>query len=252
LRLGRPARITRIAKVGAILVLACGVLASAQPVPAGLTIHPVSIQLVADATAAALTVHNHRDSDLRFQIRAFEWSQQQGSDQLTPSDALLVSPPLGVAKAGTDQTVRMLLRRPAQGKEATYRILFDEIPPPPRPGTIAIALRLSIPVFVEPPSQILVPPHLVWSVESDGRDTFLVAINDGGSHQTVRDITLASSGGQILRVENAGPYVLAGSTRRWRILVPRPLPSTGETLHLTAHTDTGSVDQTVAVRNVRS
>ncbi len=233
-------------------MLACGALASAQPAPIGLTIHPVTIQLVADATAATLTIHNYRASDLRFQIRAYEWSQQAGVDQLAPSDALLVSPPLGVAKAGTYQTVRMLLRHPAQGKETTYRILFDEIPPPPRPGTVAIALRLSIPVFAEPPSQILVPPHLAWSVESDGRDTFLVAVNDGGSHETVRDIALASSGGQTLKVENSGPYVLADSTRRWRILSPRSLPSTGATLHLTAHTDTGSVDQTVAVRNVRS
>jgi fimbrial chaperone protein len=242
----------RIAKAGAILALACGTLATAQPTPVGLTILPVTIRLVSNETATTLTILNHRDSDLRFQIRAFEWSQQQGTDQLTPSDALLVSPPLGVAKAGTDQTVRMLLRRPAQGKEATYRILFDEIPPPPTPGTIAIALRLSIPVFVEPPSQMPMPPHLVWSVESDGRDTFLVAVNDGGSHEAVRNIMLTSTGGQTLKIENAGPYVLAGSTRRWRILVPRSVRSTGETMHLTAQTDTEPVDQTVAVRNVRS
>ena len=241
------AKTTRIVLSGAILALAGVTLAMAQPTAVGLTILPVTIRLESNEPAATLTIHNQRDNDLRFQIRAFAWSQEHGTDQLTPSDALLVSPPLGVAKAGADQTVRMLLRGPAQGKEATYRILFDEIPPPPSPGTITIAIRFSIPVFAEPPS--LAPPHLVWSVESDGRESFLVAVNDGGSHQAVRDIALISSSGQTLKVESAGPYVLAGSTRRWRIL---GLRSTGETVHLTAHTDTGSVDQTVAVRNAPS
>jgi fimbrial chaperone protein len=234
--------------VGALLTLASGVPAGAQQASPGLTIFPVTIQFASDETAAALTIHNHRDSDLKFQIRSFEWSQKDGADLLTPSDALLVSPPLGVAKAGADQTVRMVLRRPAQGNEATYRILFDEIPPPPRPGTITIALRLSIPIFVEPPSHT--PPHLAWAVESDGRDAFLVAVNNGGSHETVRDIALTSSGGRTLKIEKAGPYVLAGSTRRWRILTP--LISSDGTIHLAAHTDTGSIDRTVAVRNVRS
>lgn len=244
------AEIARIGTVGgAILMLAGGTPAVAQPAASGLTIFPVTIRLESDKTAAVFTIHNQRDSDLKFQIRVFGWSQEHSADQLTPSDALLVSPPLGVAKAGSNQTVRMLLRRAVQDKEAAYRILFDEIPPPSSPGRITIALRLSIPVFVEPPSAI--PPHLVWSVESDGRDSFLVAVNDGGSHQAVRDITLTSSGGRALKIENAGPYVLAGSARRWRILEPGPLHSTGETMHLTAHTDTASVDQTVAVRNVR-
>lgn len=248
LRARWPAEIAFIGMVGAILMFAGGAPAIAQPA-IGLTIFPVTIRLESNKTAAALTIHNQRDSDLRFQIRVFGWNQDHSTDQLSPSDALLVSPPLGVAKVGSDQTVRMLLRRPAQDKEAAYRILFDEIPPPPSPGKITIALRLSIPVFVEPPAAI--PPHLIWSVESDGRDSFLVAVNDGGSHQAVHDITLTSSGGQALKIENAGPYVLAGSARRWRILVPDSLHISGETMHLTARTDAASVDQTVVVRNVR-
>jgi fimbrial chaperone protein len=243
-----PAKTARTAIVGAILTLVCAVPAGTQQPAAGVTVFPVTIQLTSDVMAAALTIHNHRDSDLKFQIRSFEWNQAGGADQLAPSDALLVSPPLGVVKAGGDQTVRMVLRRSAQGNEATYRILFDEIPPPPRPGTITIALRLSIPIFVEPPSHV--PPHLAWSVESDDHAAFLVAVNDGGTHEAARDIVLTSPGGQTLKIENTGPYVLAGSTRRWRILTP--LPSGGGMMHLAAHTDTsGSIDRTIAVRNVR-
>ena len=229
----------RAACVAVLALAGAGVQAQGD----GLTIYPVNIELASGQRTAALTVQNHTDKDTAFQIRAFAWSQDD-SERLVPTDALLVSPPLGTLAAGKSQVVRLVLRDPAQGREVAFRILFDQIQPPPAPGAVNFALRLSIPVFAEPPARVF--PHIRWSVEG----TSLVAVNDGGSHETVRNITIATPNGRVLRVEqNLSPYVLGGATRRWRILTPNnELSSTS--LRLKAQADSGAIDQPLTVRNL--
>lgn len=222
------------------------IAATAQAQTAGLTIYPVTIQLGPGERAAVLTIQNHNDTDTTFQIRAFSWSQQNGAEQLLPTDALVVSPPLGTVAAGKSQVVRLVLRQPAQQREATFRILFDQILAPPRPGSVNFALRLSIPVFAEPSTHVF--PHLRWSVEQ----SYLVAVNDGGSHETVRGIAITAPNGRPLQVEqNVSPYVLPGATRRWQILTPNFSASGSAPLRLKAEADTGAIDQPLLARNVQ-
>lgn len=211
----------------------------------GISVMPVTIQMVPGLMTAALTVTNEGDSETSFQVRAFAWSQGPGgNDQLATSDELLASPPLGTIAAGGRQVVRLVLRRPAQGKESAYRILLDQIPPPASPGTVRVALRLSIPIFAEPASRIA--PHLQWRVEASTGENRLVAVNKGGRHERVRDIVIAASGGGAPKVEaNVSPYILAGATRSWKILASGLVP--GASLLLTARADAGAIDQPVRV-----
>jgi fimbrial chaperone protein len=241
--LGRrgPARAALCCLAAAIWAAAAIGAAQSQ----GLTVLPVSIDLPPGQMAAAMTVINQGDGETSFQVRSFAWRQPGGEDQLAATDELLASPPLGTIPPGGTQVVRLVLRRPAQAQEATYRILFDQIPPPAAPGTVRIALRLSIPVFAQPPTRVA--PHLQWRIESSGRQASLVAVNDGSHHEAVRDIALSQTGGAAVKIESgASPYVLAGSTRRWRILSPG-VPSPGASMHLTAHADAAPVDQPVAI-----
>ena len=212
-----------------------------------LTVLPVSIQMAAGQMATTLTVINQGDSETSFQVRAFTWSQPgAGEDQLAATDELLASPPLATVAAGATQVVRMILRRPPQGQEASYRILLDQIPPPAAPGTVRIALRLSIPILAEPATRS--SATCAMADRKRRRTGALVAVNDGSRHETVRDIALATAGGGSLKVEaNISPYILAGATRRWRIVTPGPGPTLGASLHLTARADTGAIDQTVSV-----
>jgi fimbrial chaperone protein len=236
-----PPRLRYSAALATFFVLTA---ATARAQTAGLTIYPVTIQLGPGDKAAILTIQNHTDTDTTFQVRAFSWAQQDGSEQLLPTDLLLASPPLGTIAAGKSQVVRLVLRQSAQTREATFRILFDQILAPPKAGTVNFALRLSIPVFAEPPTHV--SPHLQWSVEH----STLVAVNDGGSHETVRDIAISAPGGRPLKIEeNVSPYVLAGATRRWQILTPDFAPSSSAPLRLKAAADTGAIDQAVTVRN---
>ncbi|QFG79824.1 molecular chaperone [Acidithiobacillus sp. 'AMD consortium'] len=211
-----------------------------------MTVLPVTIQMAPGQKATTLTVINHGHREIAFQVRAFAWTQLHGRNKLTPTAELLASPPLGTLAPGGRQIIRMVLRGPPQGREASYRILLDEIPPPAAPGMVRIALRMSIPIFAEP--QTRVAPHVLWQVERRNAQTFLVGINDGTRHETLRDIKLQAPGGGTLKVEsNINPYILAGATMRWHIVTPSSPLAPGAVLQLTARTNTGHIDQSVRV-----
>jgi fimbrial chaperone protein len=195
--------------------------------------------------ATSLTIINQSDIESAIQIRAFIWTQVDGKEQLTPSDDVLTSPPIATIAPGAIQVVRLVLHKPVVGHEATYRILLDQIPPVAAPGTVRIALRLSIPIFAPPATRVT--PRLAFHIEKDGGQSYLVAVNNGTSHDTLRDIALTNSDGSSVSVEaGASPYVLAASTRRWTISSEH-LPSHGGALHLTAQDIDRTITETVPI-----
>jgi len=232
--------------VAGLLLLMAGGAGHAQ----SLMVIPVNVQLPTGQKATTLTVTNHGTADTAIQIRAYAWNQQTGTDELADSDAVLVSPPLASIAAGATQVVRLILRQTPQGREATYRILVDQIPPPAEPGVVHIVLRMSIPIFAQP--AVRTAAHIKFHIERTGESAVLVATNDGGHHEVVRDaVLLTSDGRKLTTVSNASPYVLAGSTRRWPITAQGALPQSGETLRLTAHADSGVIEQQVPVVSLR-
>jgi fimbrial chaperone protein len=188
----------------AALVL-LGLLAICGAVRAqGIMVSPVNIEMAPGQMAAVLTVSNQSDHEIAFQIRAFAWQQSRtGDDQLTATDELQASPPIATIAAGASQVARLVLRRPPQGREVTYRILLDELSPPAEAGRVHIALRLSIPVFVEPAGRV--NPLVQWRITSQGGQAWLLAANDGTRHQTVRDLALRTTDGRALQVEVKAP-----------------------------------------------
>jgi fimbrial chaperone protein len=234
--------VAAIGFVPVLIVLLAGGAARAQ----SLMVLPVNIQMAPGQKATTVTVINKGDSETAIQIRAYAWNQPDGEDQLTTSDAVLVSPPLTSIAAGASQVVRLVLRQPPQGRESTYRIVLDQIPPPAVPGTVRVVLRMSIPIFAQPAARAI--PHVYFHIERDAEKIFLVALNDGGRHEAIREIVLSTSDGRKLKTQpSASPYVLAGATRRWSIDAQGPLPLPDETLQLTAHADSGAIEQQVHV-----
>ena len=233
------AAVTALAAASAILLFA-DPAASAQ----ALSVLPVNIFFSPGQKASSLTVTNVGTTETSIQIRAYAWSQRDGDDQLTDSDAVVLSPPLATIAPGASQVIRLILRQLPQGREATYRILVDQIPPPAEPGIVHMVLRMSIPIFAQPPTRAV--PHVQFHLEIDSGMLVLVGINDGLSHEAIHDIVLSTSDGRKLKEESsASPYILAGATRRWPIAAQGALPHPGETLQLTAHTDAGVIQQQV-------
>lgn len=230
-----------------VSLASAGLLGGVRPALASaLTVAPVSIEMAPDQMTTSLTLSNPGKQSVAFQIRAFAWDQQGGDDHLAATETLQFSPPLGTLTAGASQVVRLLLRRPAQGAEAGYRILIDQIPPPASPGTVSLVLRMSIPVFAEPAARV--SPDLQWGVDMDANHLRLVAVNSGGRHEVVRNLALRTADGSSLKVENgAFGYVLAGATRRWDVAQPAAALVAGTVLKLSAQTDHGPIDLDVPV-----
>jgi fimbrial chaperone protein len=228
--------------LGAGIFCLAGTAAQAQ----ALTVLPVNLTLPPGQLAGTLTVINKGDAETSVQMRALAWSQPGGVETLTASDEVLISPPIATIAAGATQVVRLVLRHPEQTKEGTFRILLDQIPPAASPGTVRIALRLSIPVFAEPASRA--SPHVAFRIENDAGHAYLVGANTGSRHDTVHDIGLTiSDGTNVPTATSASPYILADSTQRWELTGTGPLPQAGAVLHLTASAETGALSESVSV-----
>ncbi|MGZ3172056.1 MAG: fimbrial biogenesis chaperone [Croceibacterium sp.] len=237
--------LARLCCVAALLV--CASLpaydaASAQ----GIEVAPVNVQLAPGQQATTLTVTNHKAEKIAFQVRGFAWQQDaDGNDVLTPTDVLLSSPPIATVQAGGSQVVRLVLRQPPQGREATYRIVFDQLPPPSEPGVIHVLVRLSIPVFAEP--QVKVTPAVHWRVANQGGRWWLIAVNGGTRHLSVSKLKLVAPDGKELEVDiNSPPHILAGATRRWPIQATAAI-SPNEVLRLTGSADVGAIDERISI-----
>jgi fimbrial chaperone protein len=225
-----------------LFVALCAMPGRAQ----SLSVLPVNVLMQPGQSAATLTVTNQAGAVTSIQVRVYSWNQDGGEDHLTSSDAVVVSPPIASIPPGATQVVRLILRQPPQGREATYRILVDQIPPAAEPGIVRVVLRLSIPIFAEPVSRAL--PLVRFQVESDAGQIYLVAANHGLRHEAIRNIVLSTTDGRRFLLDRGTlPYVLAGATRRWHITAGDSLPQPGATLRLTAHADAGAIDEQVSV-----
>ena len=73
---------------------------AARPVPAGrrpagatsLQVAPTSLQLEARQRAGELWLTNSGTSPVTLQVRLFRWVQQDGQEQLLPTDELIATP----------------------------------------------------------------------------------------------------------------------------------------------------------------
>jgi fimbrial chaperone protein len=241
-------RITAAAQALAAVFLA--LLTASAASGQALSVVPVNIFLSPGQKATSLTVTNQGASETAIQIRAFDWSQKDNEDQLTASKDVVLSPPLTKIAPGASQVIRLILRQTPEYREATYRILLDQIPPPAEPGVVHVVLRQSIPIFARPTIRAF--PDVQFHVERDAQQLYLVAINAGILHETIRDIVLTAQDGRKLKPESgASPYIVAGATRRWRIAAQDSAPLPSETLQLTAKADAGAIDQQVRIAAAR-
>ncbi len=183
-----------------------GSLVSAQT----LEVTPVTVDLPSGGLTSTLQITNRGSLPTTIQVRPFAWSQPAGKDQLDPTPELLVSPPFCTLGAGESQTVRLVLRRPATTGEAAFRLLVDELPPAVAPGSVRVALRLSLPVFAAP--AVVARPALSWKV-ADGQDGVpaLVVRNDGARRIRLSDLRLSGKGLSATASGFSFRYVLAGS-----------------------------------------
>ncbi len=236
----RPGRVplsAHLARCAAALLFLSATLGA---IAGSFTANPVRLTVPAGATSTALLLENTGDQPVLVQAELVAWSQAGGKDVLTPSQDLVVSPPIFRIAAGASQTVRVGLLRPAApDREMTYRLFLQEVPEPRPAGEpgVSVALRLGLPIFVLPrgPSA----PQMAWRARPDREGITLTLTNSGNAHVQVLSCKLYGEDRKLVAEQQLAAYVLPGQSRSW--LIKTAQPWRGEKLRLTAQTSGGDV-----------
>jgi len=186
---------------------------------ASLRISPLSVTLRASQKAGAISITNPSEADMRVQVRVFRWSQQDGKDVFTPTQAIIASPPAALLHGHETYTIRLLRIAPeVAAREESYRLVIDELPP--SLGTedtdrgVQMLLRATVPVFCVTEEA---KPRLEWSVWREGDLLHARASNLGNRHARVSDLAITTSAGRISFGPGLNGYVLAGQSQTFEI-----------------------------------
>jgi fimbrial chaperone protein len=209
------------------LTLLLGATASASA--STYAVNPTQVVLSARTASRLVTLRNASKDPLRFQITTFRWDQTpRGEMVLEPTRDIVVYPSLLTVAPGEERTIRVGFTGVVGGKEATYRIFVEELPPAspqanPDAG-VRMLTRMGIPVFIQPQQPAgsieLSPLRLQGS-----RVTFSLR-NTGNVHvlpQRVRLHGTNRSGAATVAQDVASWYVLAGGVRDYEVEIPAAL-----------------------------
>lgn len=214
-------------------------------------VDPVRVVLSKQQQTSAITLKNTSDQPTTIQIQVVAWSQSSGQDVYVPSRELLVSPPIVTIPAKSEQIIRAALRRPADAsKELSYRINLQELPPPPAPDFkgVQVAMRVGLPVFVEP-LKGKAAANMVWDLQRlPDNQLKLTLQNKGNAHVQVTDFSLYLPGStQVIASESGSSYIMAGQSHSWLLKPVSTEKIAGSRLQLKAFTDAGDVDTSLAL-----
>lgn len=238
-----------------LLLIACAAVFGAPLAIAGsFDVNPIRVDLTPQMRSAAVTVRNSGDDPVVVQISVQAWSQSGGKDILTDTKDVIVSPPIATIPAGQAQIVRIGMRRaPDAQRELSYRMFLQEVPPPPRPGFqgLVVALRIGLPIFVQP-RQGTGKAALVWNLDTSSPDTLKLKVdNKGTAHIQISTIELFRGSGNDAVADFSGlAYVLSGQTRDWDLKLRDPAIKRGERLRMKVSTDAGSIDTEIELGGI--
>ena len=214
-------------------------------------VNPIRIELSGAKRIVAERVTNTGTEPVVVQMSVMAWTQDNGKNVLTPTREIIVSPPIATIAPGQEQIVRVGLRRaPDPQRELSYRLFVREVPPPPKPGFqgLVVALRIGLPIFVQP-REGRAKPVLVWSARLSGPAAIRLSLeNRGTGHIQISDLTLSEAGQKEPVAQEGGlAYILAGQSRQWDLALKKPLHDKNERLRLNASTDAGRIEAEIEV-----
>ncbi|MFK8259621.1 molecular chaperone [Erwinia sp. AnSW2-5] len=208
---------------GALFTLLLSVLALSAHAGNSVLIWPIDPKITQNDKATELWLENRGASTTLMQVRVFSWQQVNAQEQYQTQLQVVASPPVVRIEPGKRQLVRLIKQTPpADGQEAAYRVLLDEIPTPQAPGEnqagVTIQMRYSVPLFVygKGIDPATTRPELSWKlVDREGKQVLEIT-NRGSAHARLSNVTL---GGQVLSNSLFG-YVLANSSNTFPLTRP--------------------------------
>jgi len=197
----------------------------ATTIQASVSVSPVRLDLDAAHSRDVITIGNGGTEAKSYEAGVSAWSQSADSgDTYTPSDDVLVVPPIFTLQPGEQQTVRVgLMRNPDVDTELAYRVFFTELPPPqpeaPQQSGVTMRLRLGVPLFVAPVKGVS-PGLKVTGSERNGDVLFMHFLNTGNVHVKVNEVQYEAPGLAEKTSTAAVFYILPGQTGTLPISLP--------------------------------
>jgi fimbrial chaperone protein len=162
----------------------------------------------------AVNVENTGSEPAVVQAEVLSWLQQQGEPLLQATEDLVAVPPVFQLAPGAKQIIRVGLTRAfVEKREIPFRLIVTEVPTNVVPGTVAVSIRHSIPVFVQPSS----PVKASIAINREDTNQWSIA-NSGTAHLRVDSWRVRDGDGRLIAEEKGPGYLLPGSSRR----LPRP------------------------------
>jgi fimbrial chaperone protein len=209
-------------------------------------VSPVRVELSSQEKSSVLRVENNGQTTVTIQLHVVAWAQKDGKDLLTPTRELIATPPIFNLKPGATQLIRIgMLRKVDPEKELSYRLILEEIPPPPAPDFkgLQVALRIGLPVFIKPDTSA--QQQLKFAIERlDAGSLWLTMTNQGLAHTQLFGLKLypEAKADSVLATHDASLYLLPGQERRLLLKQIAPIGLIDPTVLLNAApTDVGRV-----------
>jgi len=241
-------RALKQAACGLFFFVMCASVANASKIG----VSPVRLTLSDNQKIDSLFVRNNGTEPITMQMEVLSWSQREGKAVFAATRELLANPPIFTIPAGNSQLVRVGLRRaPDAQRELAYRVILEELPPPPNPDAMGMfmTMRISLPVFVLP--EIDTKPVLLWQAARTSQGALKISLsNNGNAHIQIKNFKLLLlDSAQPWLTQQSSDYVLAGQSRDW--ILPanpeNPAPPPGVSLKLFAQTDAGDIEAEVTI-----
>ena len=202
------------------LTLSVNFLMPCLAISGAFRVSPVKLYFDQGVRSGVITVFNESEGPLRFQIKGFEWTQDEdGEDQYEPSSDLVFFPKLMELGKGESRIIRAGLKQPGRLSERTFRIFIEEIPlvkQQKEPGSfgINILIQFSVPIFVKPTKEEV--KGIIEALTFDENKLNVHVSNTGNSHFRIESFKI--KGSDINNVETfskelSGWYLLAGADR---------------------------------------
>ncbi len=219
----------------------------AGPAFAGaLQVSPINIEVPSGTSTSVENLANKGTTLINAQVRVFKWNHKDGKESLVPTTDVVASPPALKIQPGGVAAVRVvrLLKTPVVGEE-TYRLIIDDIPPPPDKdgGSVSFAVRHAIPVFFQAPG---IKSELSWKAKMNGQNLSLTATNMGQLHARLSQLLISQNGKVVASVNGLAGYALPGDFSAWKLKVKGI--QAGATIQIKASTNDGPVDTKVQVQ----
>jgi fimbrial chaperone protein len=199
------ARTGGLVNTAATIALLVSVHASAG----SLAVSPLRLTYANASAIIAVTVENNGQTEALVQTETFAWKQAGIEHKLSATDDVIAVPPVFRLAAGARQQVRVGLTRAfAESHEQTFRLLITEVPTAVSPGTVAVAVRHSLPIFILPAS-----PAAANLTVKLANPAGLEIANSGNKHMRILRWRVRADSGAVV-AEGAGPgYLLAGASQ---------------------------------------